>query len=173
MAFSVGTEFVVVVWSLSHIRLLATPWTAVYQPSLPFTISWSLRKLMFIESVMPSNHHWLNGHEFEGQSWFLLTENHTLDWMPSSQCCPGKERQGWAELSFNEAHVICSVTRGLWTWRSSAFGETLWIRTEASTSKVHGCLLLPKSLSDLGISPDTDSLLLTTSQGPAPEGWHS
>ena len=35
---------------------LETPWTAAHQASLSFTISWSLLKLMFIESVMPSNH---------------------------------------------------------------------------------------------------------------------
>ena len=33
-----------------------TPWTAVLQASLSFSISWSLLKLMSIESVMPSNH---------------------------------------------------------------------------------------------------------------------
>ena len=33
-----------------------TPWTAVHQASLSFAISWSLLKLMSIESVMPSNH---------------------------------------------------------------------------------------------------------------------
>ena len=35
---------------------LATPWTATCQAYLSFTISWSLFKLMSIESVMPSNH---------------------------------------------------------------------------------------------------------------------
>ena len=35
---------------------LSTPWTAACQASLSFTISWSLFKLMCIESVMPSNH---------------------------------------------------------------------------------------------------------------------
>ena len=34
----------------------ATSWTAACQTSLTFTISWSLLKLMSIESVMPSNH---------------------------------------------------------------------------------------------------------------------
>ena len=34
----------------------ATPWTAALQASLPFTISWSLLKLMSAELVMPSNH---------------------------------------------------------------------------------------------------------------------
>ena len=33
-----------------------TPWTAARQASLSFTISWSLLKLMSIESLMPSNH---------------------------------------------------------------------------------------------------------------------
>ena len=41
---------------LSRVRLLATPWTAAHQASLSITISWSLFKLMSIESVMPSNH---------------------------------------------------------------------------------------------------------------------
>ena len=47
---------VVIVWSLSHVWLFVTPWTAAHQASLSFTISWSLLKLMSIESVMPSNH---------------------------------------------------------------------------------------------------------------------
>ena len=45
-----------VVQSLSHVWLLGTPWTAARQASLSFTISRNLLKLMFIESMMPSNH---------------------------------------------------------------------------------------------------------------------
>ena len=37
-------------------QLFVTPWTAAWQPSLLFAISWSLLKLMSIESIMPSNH---------------------------------------------------------------------------------------------------------------------
>ena len=33
-----------------------TPWTAAHQASLSLTISWSLPKFMYIESVMPPNH---------------------------------------------------------------------------------------------------------------------
>ena len=44
------------VQSLSRVRLFATPWTAALQSSLFITKSWSLPKLMSIESVMPSNH---------------------------------------------------------------------------------------------------------------------
>ena len=47
---------VVVIQSLSHVRLFATPWTAACQASLSFTISQSLLKLMTIESEMPSSH---------------------------------------------------------------------------------------------------------------------
>ena len=41
---------------LSCVQLFATPWTAAHQASLSITNSWSLPKLMSIESVMPSNH---------------------------------------------------------------------------------------------------------------------
>ena len=44
------------VQSLSCVRVFATPWTAARQVSLPITNSWSLLKLICIESVMPSNH---------------------------------------------------------------------------------------------------------------------
>ena len=33
-----------------------TPWTTAHQASLSLTISWTLLKLMSIESIMPSNH---------------------------------------------------------------------------------------------------------------------
>ena len=42
--------------SLSRVRLFVTPWTAACQASLSITNSWSLLKLMSIESVMPTNH---------------------------------------------------------------------------------------------------------------------
>ena len=42
--------------SISRVRLFVTSWTAAHQASLSFTIFRSLLKLMFIESVMPSNH---------------------------------------------------------------------------------------------------------------------
>ena len=46
----------VVVQSLHHVLLFASPWTAARQVSLSFTIYWSLLKLMSTELVMPSNH---------------------------------------------------------------------------------------------------------------------
>ena len=44
------------VQSLGRVQLFATPWTAALQASLSIINSWSLLKLMSIESVMPSNH---------------------------------------------------------------------------------------------------------------------
>ena len=41
---------------LSRLPLFSTQWTTAYQASLSITDSWSLLKLMSIESVMPSNH---------------------------------------------------------------------------------------------------------------------
>ena len=49
LSCSVLTQF-------SHVWLFATPWTTAGQPTLSFTISQSLLKLMSIESVIPSNH---------------------------------------------------------------------------------------------------------------------
>ena len=45
----------VVVQFPSHVWLFVTPWTAARQASLSIRNSWSLLKLMSIESVMPSN----------------------------------------------------------------------------------------------------------------------
>ena len=49
-------SWVVVVQSVSHVRLFVISWTAAHQASLSFTISQSLLKLMSIELTMPSNH---------------------------------------------------------------------------------------------------------------------
>ena len=71
----------VVVQSLGHVQLFATPWTAAHQASLSFTISRSLLKLMCIELVMPSKlielsscsiHGRLHWMMLEWQTWSLL-----------------------------------------------------------------------------------------------------
>ena len=53
--FTYKCIYVVVVQSLSCVQLFVTPWIAAHQASLSFTDSWSLFKLMFTESVMPSS----------------------------------------------------------------------------------------------------------------------
>ena len=49
-------QCVTVVQLPSHVQNFATPWNATHLVSLSFTTSQSVLKLMFIESVMPSNH---------------------------------------------------------------------------------------------------------------------
>ena len=56
MGFPTLSSKQLVLQSLSRVGLFATPWTAARQASLPFTVSWSLLKLISIESVMLSNH---------------------------------------------------------------------------------------------------------------------
>ena len=46
----------VVIQSLSHVLLFASPWTAPRQASLSFTVSQSLIKLMSVQLMMPSNY---------------------------------------------------------------------------------------------------------------------
>ena len=48
-------SYAVFVQSLSCVQLFATPWTAARQAPLSFTISWSLLKLISIESVVLPN----------------------------------------------------------------------------------------------------------------------
>ena len=64
-----------VIQSLNHFWLLATPQTAAHQASLSFTISWSLLKLMSIESVMPSPPLWPPSHalHLSASGAFLLS----------------------------------------------------------------------------------------------------
>ena len=45
----------ILLFSLQVVSDSATPGTAAHQASLSFTVSWSLLKLMSVESVMPSN----------------------------------------------------------------------------------------------------------------------
>ena len=47
---------VVAVHLISCVLLFATPWTAACQASLSIPVSWTLLKLMSMDSVMPSNH---------------------------------------------------------------------------------------------------------------------
>ena len=55
-SYSFGVSTMHCCCSVSRVQLFVTPWTAQYQASLSFTISWSLLRLMSIDSMMPSNH---------------------------------------------------------------------------------------------------------------------
>ena len=56
LAVKLEPSLQLVVQLLILVRLFVTPWTATGQASLSLTISWSLPKLMSIESVMRSKH---------------------------------------------------------------------------------------------------------------------
>jgi len=56
MVIDLGRSQFSSVQSLSHVRLFTTPWTAARQASLSINNSRSSLKLVFVESVIPSNH---------------------------------------------------------------------------------------------------------------------
>ena len=98
-------EFISSVHSLSHVRLFATPWTAARQAFLSITNSWSLLKLMSIESVMPSNYLILchpllllpsifpSIRVFSNES--VLGIRWPKDWSFSFNISPSNEHPGW------------------------------------------------------------------------------
>ena len=98
----------VVIQSLSCVWLFATPWTAACQASLSSTISRSLLKLMFIESVMPSNHltfchHLLVLHStfpesgYFPKSWLFASGGQNIGASASASVFP-TSIQGWFSL---------------------------------------------------------------------------
>ena len=74
----------VVVQLLSCVWLFVTPWPAAGQPSLSFTISWSLLKLMFIELVMLSNHLILCRPFSSCLQYFLALGSFPMSWLFTS-----------------------------------------------------------------------------------------
>ena len=55
-SINILVKIAIVVQSLRHVRLFATPQTAAHQASLSLMVSQSLLKLMSIQSVMISNY---------------------------------------------------------------------------------------------------------------------
>ena len=95
---------------LSRVWLLRTPWTAARQASLSITNSWSLPKLVSIESVMPSNHLILchpllllpsifpSIKVFSNQSAFHI--RWPKYWSFSFNISPSNEHPGWSPLGW-------------------------------------------------------------------------
>ena len=105
----------VIVW------LFATQWTAARQASLFFTISWSLLKLMSMESVVPSNHLILYCPLLLLPSVFLsirvFSSKSTLHirwpkfWSFSFNISPSNEYSGLISLGFTD--MISLLPKGL------------------------------------------------------------
>ena len=120
--FSFASFVIVVVQSLSRVQFFATPWSAAHQPSLSFTISWSLLRLMSIESLIPSNHLILchpfvllpsifpSIRVFSSES--ALCIRWPKDWSFSFSISPSNEYSGW--ISFRiEWFDLLAVQRTL------------------------------------------------------------
>ena len=94
----------VVVQSLSHIWLFATPWTAGRQASLSLTISWSLLKFSSTKSAMPSRPLLLLLSIFLSTWVFPKASALCIKW-PNYQSfsfslSPSNEYSGWISLFF-------------------------------------------------------------------------
>ena len=96
------------VQSLSRVQLFATPWTTAHQVSLFINNSWSLLKVMSIESVMSPNHLILCRLLFLLPSIFpsirVFSSESALHirwpkyWSFSFNISPSNEYQGWLLL---------------------------------------------------------------------------
>jgi len=122
--------------SLSRIRLFAAPWTAAYQASLSITNSWSLPKLMSIESVMPSNHlilchpllllplilpsirvldvQYTTGEEWRNRSRRNEEVELKQKWHPVVEVCGGENKVQWCKEQYciGTLNVVRSVNQG-------------------------------------------------------------
>ena len=109
-------EFVVV-QPFSHVQLFAIPWAAARQASLSFTISWSLLKLMSIESGTPSNHVILCRPLLLPPSIFpsirIFSHESALHirwpklWSFSFSISPSSEYSGWFPLGWTDLFLQC------------------------------------------------------------------
>ena len=126
-----STSLPIVVQSLSHVQLIATPWTAAHQTSLSFTISWSLLKLRSFESVIPSNHLILchpfllrpsifpNIRVFSNELVLLI--RWPKYWSFSLSVSPSSEYSGWFPLGLTG--LISLLFKGL---SRVIFSTTVW-----------------------------------------------
>ena len=108
--------WIALVQSLSHVRLLATPWTTALQASLSFTISQSLLRLMSIESVMASNHLILSPLSPSAPasrsfpiSWLFMPGGQSIGTSALASVLP-RNIQGWLPLGVTG---LISLSKGL------------------------------------------------------------
>ena len=91
-----------------------TPWTAACQASLSFTISLSLLKLMYIESMIPSNHLILCCPFLLSPSIFPASGSFPVSWLfTSGGQSIGTSASAWLLLVNNQGWFPLGLT-GLW-----------------------------------------------------------
>ena len=105
------------VQSLSHVQLFATPWIAACQASLSITNSWSLLKLMSIESVMPSSH------------LILCRPLLLLPTIPASQSFPMSQPFAWGGQRIGISASASVLLMYIQDW--SPLGWTDWISLQS------------------------------------------
>ena len=125
---------------LSYVWLFVTPWTAAHQPSLSVTNSWSLLRLMSIESVMPSNHlilchaFLLSPSVFPSIRVFSNESALSIRWpkyWSFSFISPSNEHSGLWQHKSNSWQLSCVLWYGpfhVWCWRKlSLVADMFWL----------------------------------------------
>ena len=142
---------VVVVQLLSCVWLFVTPWTSAHQASLSFTFSWSLLKLMSIESMIASNHLILCSlllpsvfpsiRVFSNESSLCI--RWPKYWSFTFNISPSNEYQGWLPLGLTS--LISLLSKGLSRVFSSTTVQKHWFFGNQpslwSNSHIHTWLL--------------------------------
>ena len=117
-----------------------TPWTVVHQASVSFSISQSLHKLMFIKSVMPSNHLTLCHHLLFPPSIFpeesILHIRWPKYWSFSFNISPSMNIQDWFPLGLTG--LISLLSKTLSRFFSST---TVWSNSSSVLSLLYGPVL--------------------------------
>ena len=140
----------------------STPWTAALQASLSFTISWSLLKLMPIESVIPSNHlspssplalnlsqhqglfQWVSSlHQvakvLELQLQFfqwIFRIDFLWDWLVWSPCCPRDSQESSPVLQFEGINLALSLFMVQLSYPYKTTGKTIVMIIRTFVNKV-------------------------------------
>ena len=102
---------------LSRVCLFATPWISAGQASLSITKSWSLFKLMPIESVMPSSH------------LILCRPFSCPQFLPASQSFPMSQLFAWGGQSTGVSASASVLPMNTQDW--SPLGWTGWISLQS------------------------------------------
>ena len=134
------------VWirSLRHVQLFATPWIAACQASLSFTISWSLLRLMSIESIILSNYLILYHPLLLLSSIFPSIRVYSNElglcirgskyWSFSFSISPSSENSGLVSfgidlfdlLTIHHWNKICIITFNVMVFRSQGLAAETW-----------------------------------------------
>ena len=138
--------------SLSSVQFIVTPWTAAHQASLSIPNSWSLLKLMSIESLMLSNHlilcpspcpspFHLSQHQGLFQCQFFASSGQSIRVSASASVLP-MNIQDWFPLGWTR--WISLQSKGLSRVFSKA--SILWCSAFFIVQLSHSCMTTGKTI---------------------------